>query len=418
MLEKVLLGLFEIASIMIGILLIWKVSITRKLLVEMILYLIFPSISILVLFGNAYGIICFLFGISLFAYQKTKSAYSLLDICLLLIGGILSDQLSQLIVQIVEQNIHFLSHGALLTLYIVGYYLFRRKVMPHVPLSLFIVLLLAAIVTVINYYALMFLLDEIESALHIVLTLQAGYFICLLLLFMIVLKHMKKEHQLQQKATELAQFSHYMFELEQVNNDMHKFRHDYQHILLTIQGYLQDNNMDELRSYFKDEILHTHKYTLMKSTQYNNLEHIEDLGMKGLLAAKLLQAQERNIQINLEIPDRIEAISMSTIDLARIIGIFFDNAFEQCELESIKEINFAFMKTSGSTILVIQNPLTIRTLSVSQMYKKGVSSKGDNRGLGLCIAKELINQYPNCTLHTRIENSYFIQELQFLHEEY
>lgn len=412
--EMLLLGIIELTCIIFGMTIVWKIPFTFKYMLEVTFLIITPTLIMLSFFEQTYAIIGMILIKSFYFPFKTKSFVSLVDLYLIIIGGIIMDHLSQVISGFIGVSFKTISFVVLYIMYCYLLYLFRRHILQEIKSTVFIMLLIVTLLTMSSYYIFDYLFDDVENSLYIALTIQIVYFICLLFMFYIVIKNMKKEHLIAQKAIEVEQFSIYMTELEQVNRDMHKFRHDYNNILLTIQGYLQDNQIEELKAFFQREILQTHKYTLSKSTIFNNLEHIQNRNVKGLLAAKILQAQERDIELTIEIPEPLEEFKIDSINLVRVLGIFLDNAIEQCEIESNKKINFAALDTEHSTVFVIQNPVSNSFLSISDIYKKGVSSKGPNRGLGLFTAKALINQQPNCTLHTRIEHFYFIQELEIL----
>lgn len=52
------------------------------------------------------------------------------------------------------------------------------------------------------------------------------------------------------------------------------------------------------------------------------------------------------------------------------------------------------------------------SINVNDILKKGYSSKGDNREIGLYNVKEILNEkYPNILLNTYIEEDIFIQDL-------
>ena len=42
----------------------------------------------------------------------------------------------------------------------------------------------------------------------------------------------------------------------------------------------------------------------------------------------MIYAHESGIDVTIDIPDKVDSFSMDTIDLARILGIFLDNAIE------------------------------------------------------------------------------------------
>ena len=67
---------------------------------------------------------------------------------------------------------------------------------------------------------------------------------------------------------------------------------------------------------------------MQKNQNFKELEKLKIVELKGLLGAKLLKAHSTNITTQVEVPKKIEDISMNLIDLTRIMGIFLDNAIE------------------------------------------------------------------------------------------
>ena len=70
------------------------------------------------------------------------------------------------------------------------------------------------------------------------------------------------------------------------------------------------------------------------------------------------------------------------------------------------------MKEQNNCIeILIQNTYNQLALSTTEIFDKGKSSKGENRGLGLYEVKRLLSRYKNSTLNTYTEDCYFCQKL-------
>ena len=63
---------------------------------------------------------------------------------------------------------------------------------------------------------------------------------------------------LQRTKKEINQYYKYTLQIEQINNEMRKFRHDYVNILATLSEYIREDDMDGLRTYFDQNIAHLH----------------------------------------------------------------------------------------------------------------------------------------------------------------
>ena len=102
------------------------------------------------------------------------------------------------------------------------------------------------------------------------------------------------------------------------------------------------------------------------------------------------------------------------IDIARILGIFLDNAIEaNNRVNSHREINIAFFKSvSNSTIIIIENTLEDDEVMIEKIFTEGFSTKGKKHGKGLSTVKNIINNYQNVTLNTSLNNGLFTQVIE------
>ena len=94
-------------------------------------------------------------------------------------------------------------------------------------------------------------------------------------------------------------------QIEQINNEMRKFRHDYVNILSTMSDYIRENDMEGLRNYFTTEILPMQDSMQMNAVKINGIENLKIREIKGLVTTKILQAQEMNISISVEVNEQI-----------------------------------------------------------------------------------------------------------------
>ncbi len=243
--------------------------------------------------------------------------------------------------------------------------------------------------------------------------IETIYLLLMFIMFTILMRNIKKENTLKRKEIEREQMLQYMQELERINKDMQSFRHDYQNILLTMQGYIEQNNIEGLKNYFDNYIIKVENNTLHRNHLFHQLDKIKLIELKGFLSSKILLAQESNININVEVSDQIQAVEMNIIDLIRLIGILLDNALEASLHQEERELNMAFMqKMDGSLLIVIENRIGNEEITIRELFQAGYSTKGTGRGNGLTTARQIINHWSNTTMNTRIENQFFIHEIE------
>lgn len=160
-----------------------------------------------------------------------------------------------------------------------------------------------------------------NNGLHI-----SGYLLVMLFLFLAMRCSYLEKIQAEAKQNALQDLQDYTHNLETMYNSLRSFKHDYINILLSMSGYIANSNMDELKQFFETKIFPTKNLIDQGDYKLNQLSNIGVLEIKSLLFAKLIYAHESGIDVTIDIPDRVDDFSMDTVDLARILGIFLDNA--------------------------------------------------------------------------------------------
>ena len=63
-------------------------------------------------------------------------------------------------------------------------------------------------------------------------------------------------------------------------------------------------------------------------------------------------------------------------------------------------------------VICLSNSYKDKSVDTEQIYTKGVSSKGENRGLGLWEVRRFISKAKNLNLYTTKDSTYFTQQLE------
>lgn len=228
-----------------------------------------------------------------------------------------------------------------------------------------------------------------------------------------------RQIQYKRNMREIENYYKYTLQIEKINHEMRKFRHDYVNILLTMSDFIRENDMEGLDQYFHEEILPMQDSMQMNAIKINGIENLKVREIKGLLTTKILQAQEKNIRISIEVPETIEKIEMPIINLSRVIGILLDNAIEASEkIVDDPLIRIAFIKNEDDSVMfIVLNKCDTDMPRVHTLFQENFSTKGKNRGLGLSTLKELTDTTSNVLLDTTIDNNYFIQKVEILNTD-
>lgn len=269
-------------------------------------------------------------------------------------------------------------------------------------------------------FIILYVYSQIPNINNSSLKMYGLIFIGIILFFTVLIifisNYMIKELRYKRNMEEIETYYEYTLQIESINNEMRKFRHDYVNILTTMSEYIREDDMPGLRQYFNENIVPMKDNLQMKSIKINGTENLKVRAIKGLVTTKILQAQEKNIPISIEVPELVEHIEMNTIDLSRIIGIITDNAIEASEALEDALIRIAFINTDSSVMFIVMNKCKEDMPRIHELFQERFSTKGENRGLGLSTLKEITDSTENVLLDTTIENGYFIQKVEIINK--
>ncbi|MDE6388527.1 MAG: GHKL domain-containing protein [Lachnospiraceae bacterium] len=238
------------------------------------------------------------------------------------------------------------------------------------------------------------------------------YFLFTISMIFIVLHASRKNYEAQKKVEYLENLNEYTKNLEMVYNNLRSFRHDYINIMASLAAYIDEKKYEELGTFFYEHILPMQKNLTQKNDALNNLLHVHALEVKSILYTKLLLAVNQDIEVHIDIPDEIDSICMDPVDLTRMLGIYLDNAIEACLETEHPVLHFHLGKMNQDIVFIISNTFIDKGLSVAQMYKKEITTKGDGHGIGLYNVAEILNRYDNIYHETLIDEDLFIQQVR------
>lgn len=244
------------------------------------------------------------------------------------------------------------------------------------------------------------------------LILFSIYFLLLLFIMSVLISSIRKEMQFENTKNEFKNLSEYTKNLETLYNDMRVFRHDYINILSSMVGYIESKDMEGLEHHFNKNILPLSEGMKSNNFKIGLLQNIKIPEIKGILASKVIRAQEMGVDVSIEVMEPIIKMSMDIIDLSRSVGILLDNAIEaalKCDKPFIK---LALINKENSVLMIIVNGTPKDTPPIHKIYERGFSTKGENRGLGLYNLKQILGKYNTIFLDTVIENGEFSQALE------
>lgn len=198
--------------------------------------------------------------------------------------------------------------------------------------------------------------------------------------------------------------------LEIIVDGLKKFKHNYDNVLASIDGYAMQNDMQGIKEYMEEIIVDKNKSEMIN---YFKLDFIKNPALTGLIISKMLYAERVGVSFTLKVRSDVSKISMKASHLCEVLGILLDNAIEGATISVDKKVNFLIDEPDESYIFNIRNSIKAKP-ERNKMFEKGWTSKEGSRGLGLFIAKEIIDKYDNVLLNSIIEEESVEQELMVL----
>lgn len=213
--------------------------------------------------------------------------------------------------------------------------------------------------------------------------------------------------QNNRQALERQQYDIYVKNLENSYQNLRKFRHDYQNILLSLGEYIQTADDPELQQYFRQVVTKSKQSLNRDFGHFDNLEQIKDKPLKAIIQSKFSVARQAGIQVRLEANDPIAAIAIDSVTLSRVSGILLDNAIEAVKGQSGGQIAVALVKYPHMVELIFANSLNHPIERLDELMVAGHTSKGAGHGQGLATVRELLDPLANVTYevssHQRFE---------------
>ncbi|MGM9911749.1 MAG: GHKL domain-containing protein [Lacticaseibacillus absianus] len=250
-----------------------------------------------------------------------------------------------------------------------------------------------------------------------------GLVIILQALFAIVMFHSNQKIQEsllnKQKQKELEEYANY---LEQSEDNLRAFRHDYRNLLNSLKVSAAEGNVQELLD--KLERYSAESLDSQVLLKYKDANHIQVQTLKSIIITKLNAIYQAGIPYDFECRQIIASIPghVDELDLVRVIGIAFDNALE--ESQSFSERNghpeiqaMLYQETTDSLEFEIRNKIVPGKRQHTNLATKGFTTKTGHQGLGLANLQDIEQKYSELDISYNVSDGWFDLYLTIDHEE-
>lgn len=173
--------------------------------------------------------------------------------------------------------------------------------------------------------------------------------------------------------------------IDQIRSRQHKFQNHLDAV------YSLHNIYDEYEVLVEEQ-----KKYLRKLTDYEMPAEVLILQNPILIALvyeKITEAQEAGLRIRMKLTCGLEDCEVDDIHMVEVLGTLLDNAIQDMkETGQTEFLIFEVKKEDGITIRVANPHEELKNQEICQMFERGYSTKGENRGIGLHHVKNLVQK--------------------------
>ena len=241
--------------------------------------------------------------------------------------------------------------------------------------------------------------------------------ITLLMLFaaLVLFHHMgMEEWQRREFASQqiiLQQQDVYIKTLEGMQEEMRRFRHDYKNMMSGLYLTAREGELAKTHCFIQEMTEDFDSQIGDRIRQMGQLGNVCMTEVKGLLLTKLVQMQRDGTVCELEVMHPFRGTRCRITDLCRCLGILIDNAMEEVRGREDARVHIMISSQEGYTTFRVKNRL-YHTVDVHEIWQRGYSTKGADRGLGLASYRKILAGYEDVLPATAVQEGYFIQEFK------
>lgn len=192
-------------------------------------------------------------------------------------------------------------------------------------------------------------------------------------------------------------------------------RHETKNEFATIKCKLQDKEYNKTIIEYIDSVIGEKEKA--GSTNYSKFKYLPSNGLKGFFYYKCTEAEKKGISVSVNISKQIENSFLMDIetkdfkDLARIIGVYIDNAIEASSTSEDKKLGIEMYLIKEKIEIIITNTFN-NEINLDKIGKESFSTKGKHRGHGLLLVKKILSENNRFEAKKEIRGNIYIQSLK------
>ena len=192
-------------------------------------------------------------------------------------------------------------------------------------------------------------------------------------------------------------------------------RHETKNEFATIKCKLQDKEDNKTIIEYIDSVIG--EKGKASSTKYSKFKYLPSNGLKGFFYYNFIEAEKKGINVSINISKQIENSFLKDIDtkdfkdLARIVGVYLDNAIEASSTSEDKKLGIEMYLIKEKIELIITNTFN-NEINLDKIGKESFSTKGKHRGHGLLLVNKILSENNMFEAKNEIRDNIYIQSLK------
>ena len=211
------------------------------------------------------------------------------------------------------------------------------------------------------------------------------------------------EEEKRKAAIELARLE---VESENINkryDEIIAFKHYTTSLYRSVIEFIAANDMPGLKEYYRNNIAPVNERLNREVGEFEQIGYIEIPLIKSRIIELISTvSQLRNVDLIIQIGNKVDEVSMKEMDLFTTINIYIDNAVEEVKEQEKGQIIILMTQTYNKFVFEIKNSLN--------GYESTPKPKNTHRGL--IIVSKILENYPNVSTFTNVEYGVYSQRLE------
>lgn len=241
------------------------------------------------------------------------------------------------------------------------------------------------------------------------------YLVIIVMLICILLYLFKQKIENEKISKKYDELFDVMKSYESDIEEQRTLRHETKNEFATIKCKLQDKEDNKTIIEYIDSVIGEKEKA--GSTKYSKFKYLPSNGLKGFFYYKFIEAEKKGINVSINISKQIENSFLKDIetkdfkDLARIIGVYLDNAIEASSTSEDKKLGIEMYLIKEKIEIIITNTFN-NEINLDKIGKESFSTKGKHRGHGLLLVNKILSENNMFEAKNEIRGNIYIQSLK------